>query len=129
MLRRIVIVFMLLLLPLQWAAAQMHESEAPAESAGGAAAAPEQAVAAAAAALLQDSHVQDPGGAPCLFHTLAQPSAPTELPDARVPAASVRSAWAAPSDLDHHGTGADDDIDRPRWPARSPLTVDRRAHA
>lgn len=126
MLRRIVIVFMLLLLPLQWAATQMHESEAPAESAEGSAAPPVQAV---AAALLQDSHARDPGGAPCLFHTLAQPSAPAELPDTRVPAASVRSAWTVPSDLDHHGTGADDDIDRPRWPAPSPLTVDRRAHA
>ncbi|AVS83622.1 hypothetical protein [Paracidovorax avenae] len=127
MLRRIVIVFMLLLLPLQWAAAQMHESEAPVESAEVSAAAP--AHPAAAAAPLQDSHAQEPGGAPCLFHTLAQPSAPAELPDARVPAASARSAWAVPSELDHHGTGADEDIDRPRWPARSPLTVDRRAHA
>ncbi|SFE51020.1 hypothetical protein [Paracidovorax wautersii] len=124
MFRRLVIVFMLLLLPLQWAAAQAHESGASVESvADEEDAAPAQPVAGVPAG----GHTQEHGGEPCLFHTLAQASALAGLHEAPLPATPGRFDWIVPPDMNHHGTGAANDIDRPRWPGRAPSTADRPA--
>ncbi|WP_343594040.1 hypothetical protein [Paracidovorax wautersii] len=114
MLHRALFVFLLLLLPLQWAAAQMHESR-PSSS---------EATAQAPVAA-QDHHAPEHGGTPCLFHTLAQPAAHGGAPQAPGVPGHMRRAWDVPLDLDHHGTGAASDIDRPRWRAcGAPATVD-----
>ncbi len=121
MFRRLVIVFMLLLLPLQWAAAQAHESHASVESAAEEGAVPAQPEAGVPAG----GHAQEQGGVPCLFHALAQASALTGLHGAALPAAPGGFDWIVPPDLNHHGTGAANDIERPRWPGLDPSTADR----
>lgn len=106
MLHRALFVFLLLLLPLQWAAAQMHESRSA--FSGATVQAQESA---------QDSHAQEHGGAPCLFHALAHPSVHGGTLQAPGLPGQARRAWDVPLDLDHHGTRSISDIDRPRWRA------------
>lgn len=116
---------MLLLLPLQWAAAQMHESRSYAESAMQGMAAPTQV----AVSEPRGSHSLEAVGAPCKFHKVAQPSALAGLFDQPSVDAVGSLAWSVPADLDHHSIGAANDIERPQWRVRVPSTVDRQRRA
>ncbi|WP_375576005.1 hypothetical protein [Paracidovorax oryzae] len=121
MVRRIVIVFMLLLLPLQWTAAQVHESFSSAESVakkGDASARKKTADEASS------FHFSEDRGIPCPFHNVAQPSAVGDLSNPRCPAQQASNAWVVPRHLRHQGTGAANDIERPKWSFHAPSTVD-----
>ncbi|ATG92969.1 hypothetical protein QRO11_11160 [Paracidovorax citrulli] len=120
MVRRIVIVFMLLLLPLQWTAAQFHESSSPAASVAKGSAFVQNKTADEAGSF----HFSEDRGIPCPFHNVAQPSAVGDLPNPWCPTQQASNAWVVPRHLRHQGKGAANDIERPKWPFLAPSTVD-----
>ncbi|WP_020424776.1 hypothetical protein [Paracidovorax oryzae] len=120
MVRRIVIVFMLLLLPLQWTAAQFHESASSAGSvAAGYASAQKKAADEAGG-----NHFSEDRGVPCPFHNVAQPSSIGDVPNPRCPVQQASNAWVVPRHLRHQGAGVANDIERPKWSFHAPSTVD-----
>lgn len=120
MVRRIVIVFMLLLLPLQWTAAQFHESASSAGSVAAGYASAQKKISDGASSL----HFSEDRGVPCPFHNVAQPSSIGDLWNPRCPAQQASNAWVVPRHLRHQGTGAANDIERPKWAFHAPSTVD-----
>lgn len=112
MFNRLVIVFMLMVLPLQWSLAQEHELGDDAgvfALAAGAGAAPE------ITALL--THNDEPGGA-CQFHQLAQPSVDaTALETVAFPARPCER-WTLALQVNPMGSQSPGTIEKPKWSSR-----------
>lgn len=110
MLRRLFIVLLMLLFPLQWSAAQGHElvDDAGVLSAvAGHGAAPTKLV----------SHGDEPGGG-CEFHELSQQTAAATSDDDGWPAGRSPEGWKSGLLVAAPEAGRPNDIDRPKWVPR-----------
>lgn len=114
--RRFVIVAMLVLLPLQWAAAQVYESSS--EVANVSAALGKSRYTSVGA-----GHTRDSGGAICQFHEVAQPSALAEASQTLTGRLVDEAGWPVPTALNHIADGVGNDIERPKWRYRDAFAV------
>lgn len=110
MFNRLVIVFMLMLFPLQWSAAQAHELK---DDAG----VFETLFAASADISQLLAHTDEPGGL-CQFHDLSQPAASIPMYEAGHILARSSEAWAVALPINPPGTHAPSDIEKPKWGSR-----------
>lgn len=114
--RRFVIVVMLVLLPLQWAAAQVHESSSEADTVS-------TSMRKGWPVSVSAGHTRDAGGAICQFHEVAQPSALAEASHILRDLLVDGSGWSVPIALNHLADGFGNDIERPKWSHRDVFAV------
>lgn len=105
---RIIVVLMLLLLPLQWSAAQAHEYRDNASMV---------TISVQADTAISPSlafHLQEPGGV-CQFHQMAQPHFTLDRSGVSNSAVVDANEWLVPPSLTHNAVGRHEDIERPKW--------------
>ncbi|WP_198972369.1 hypothetical protein [Xylophilus sp. ASV27] len=110
MFSRLVIVFLLVLVPLQWSAAQGHEL---ADDAGAFSAVLEGG--SQLAQLLE--HHDEPGGV-CQFHELVQPGAMLIAPGPENLLRRCTGSWRLARKLAPPGSRSPHDIEKPKWSGR-----------
>lgn len=110
MFNRLVLVVMLMLFPLQWSVAQVHELN---DDAGAFSAAFDTG--AGISQLLV--HTDEPGGV-CQFHELSQPSATLASHDAGNLLARAGESWVPGLHHPPPGLHSPSDIEKPKWDSR-----------